>query len=80
MMHKSILLAPEFIDGSYTTQFIEKNLKIRRPKLFHVVDDHVFLITAAIAAYNDKKSRNELEYPSDSKWKGHSRQKSLRKL
>jgi len=78
VLHKSILRAPQFLDGSYTTQFIEKHLEIKMPKLFRVVDDHVFLITAAIAAYNDKKSRNELEYPSDSKWKNYGRQKSMR--
>lgn len=78
ILHKSIIRAPEFVDGSYTTQFIEKSLEVKEPNLFKVVDDHVFLITAAIAAYNDKKSRNELEYPTESKWKNNARQKQLR--
>ncbi|MEK7355391.1 MAG: acetyl-CoA carboxylase biotin carboxylase subunit, partial [Bdellovibrionota bacterium] len=77
-MHKSILQAPKFLDGTYTTQFCEKDLVLNEPKLFQVVDDHVFLITAAIAAYNDKKAKAVSEYNVASRWKDLSRREGLR--
>lgn len=78
ILHKSILSAPKFLDGSYTTQFCEKDLEVKMPKLFRVVDDHVFLITAAIAAFNDKKSKNVSEYSVASRWKTLGRKTQLR--
>ncbi|MCM2280325.1 MAG: acetyl-CoA carboxylase biotin carboxylase subunit [Bdellovibrionaceae bacterium] len=78
ILHKSILAAPKFVDGSYTTQFCEKDLEIKMPKLFRIVDDHVFLITAAIAAFNDKKSKNVSEYSVASRWKNLGRKAQLR--
>ena len=74
-MHKSILQAPKFLAGTYTTQFCEKDLVIKEPQLFEVVDDHVFLITAAIAAYNDKKAKAVAEYNVASRWKDLGRKK-----
>jgi len=78
VLHKSILQSPKFIDGSYTTQFCEKDLQIKMPKLFQVVDDHVFLIAAAIAAYNEKKAKAVSEYNVASRWKDLARKESLR--
>jgi acetyl-CoA carboxylase, biotin carboxylase subunit len=78
VLHKSILQSPKFLDGSYTTQFIERDLEIKMPKLFQVVDDHVFLITAAIAAYNDKKAKAVSEYNVASRWKDLARKETLR--
>jgi acetyl-CoA carboxylase biotin carboxylase subunit len=78
IVHKSILHSPKFLDGTYTTQFCDKDLEIKMPKLFTVVDDHVFLITAAIAAYNDKKARAVSEYNVASRWKDLARKDALR--
>lgn len=78
VLHKSILQHPKFIDGSYTTQFCEKDLEVKNPKLFRSVDDHVFLITAAIAAYNDKKAKAVSEYNVASRWKDVARRQALR--
>ena len=78
ILHRSIIAHPKFIDGSYTTQFCEKDLEIKMPKLFKVVDDHVFLITAAIAAYSDKKSKNVSEFNVASRWKSIARRAQLR--
>jgi acetyl-CoA carboxylase biotin carboxylase subunit len=78
VLHKSILQSPKFLDGSYTTQFCEKDLEIKMPKLFQVVDDHVFLITAAIAAYNEKKAKAVSEYNVASRWKDMARKEGLR--
>jgi acetyl-CoA carboxylase, biotin carboxylase subunit len=78
ILHKSIIRSAKFLDGSYTTQFCEKDLVVQTPKLFKIVDDHVFLITAAIAAYNDKKSKNVSEYNIASRWKKLARKDSLR--
>lgn len=78
VLHKSILQSPKFLDGSYTTQFCEKDLEITMPNLFKVVDDHVFLVTAAIAAYNDKKAKAVSEYNVASRWRDLARKSSLR--
>lgn len=78
LLHKSILQAPKFLDGTYTTQFCEKDLEVKMPKLFKAVDDHVFLITAAIAAFNDKKSKSVADYNVASRWKSVGRANSLR--
>lgn len=78
VLHKSILRHPKFLDGSYTTQFCEKDLKVEEPSLFSRVGDHVFLITAAIAAYNDKKAKAVSEYNVASRWKDTARIQSLR--
>lgn len=78
LLHKSILQAPKFLDGTYTTQFCDKDLEIKMPKLFHQVDDHVFLITAAIAAYNDKKAKSVSDYNVASRWKSVGRANGLR--
>lgn len=58
VLHRSILRHPKFLDGSYTTQFLEKNFEMIEPEMFKEVDDHVFLISAAISAYNDRKSKD----------------------
>lgn len=78
MLHKSILRAPSFVNGTYTTQFVEKELKVEAPDLFREVDDDVFLITAAIAAFNEKKSKNVAEYSLASRWKSIGRKEALR--
>ena len=78
VLHKSILQHPKFLDGSYTTQFCEKDLELKMPKLFQVVDDHVFLIAAAIAAFNEKKAKAVSEYNVASRWKDQARKQSLR--
>ena len=77
-LHKSILAHEKFRDGTYTTQFCEKDLVLQEPRLFRVVDDHVFLITAAIAAYNEKKAKAVSEYNVASRWKDVGREKALR--
>lgn len=78
LTHKSILQAPKFLDGSYTTQFCDKDLEIKLPKLFQTTDDHVFLIAAAIVAYNEKKSKAVSDVNSTSRWKDQARKDSLR--
>ena len=78
VLHQSILKAPQFIDGTYTTQFVEKQLNVQPSKLFNRVDDHVFLITAAIEAFNDKKSKNVSDVNVASRWKTIGREEGLR--
>lgn len=78
LLHKSILQAPKFLDGTYTTQFCDKDLEVKMPKLFKAVDDHIFLITAAIAAYNDKKAKSVADYDIASRWKNVGRATALR--
>ena len=77
-LHKSILQHEKFRDGTYTTQFCEKDLVLQEPKLFRGVDDHVFLITAAIAAFNEKKAKAVSEYNVASRWKAIGRKQALR--
>ncbi len=79
VLHKSILKNKMFLSGEYTTQFCEKDLKVESPDLFKFVDDRVFLITAAIAAYKDReKLPVEKKYDDMSAWKLSSRNGGLR--
>ena len=77
-LHKTILEHPKFLDGSYTTQFLEKNFEVLEPQLFKEVDDHVFLISAAITAYNDRKSKDVRQLNTLSQWKKIGRKLQLR--
>lgn len=78
VLHKTILDHPQFLDGSYTTQFIEKNFQVEEPELFKLVDDKVFLIAAAITAYNDRKSKDVRQLNTVSHWKRVGRKLAMR--
>ena len=78
VLHKSILNHKTFRDGSYTTQFIEKNFEVIEPKLFTEIEDPVFLIAAAIEAYNDRKSKDVRGLNIVSDWKRTGRKLALR--
>ncbi len=67
-LHKNILEHPKFIDGSYTTQFIEQEFPPSKD-LFKYLDDRVFLISAAIEAYNSRKSQGVWDINVASRWK-----------
>lgn len=78
VLHRSILRHPMFIDGSYTTQFLDKNFEMMEPDLFKEVDEHVFVISAAISAYNDRKSKDVRGLNIVSNWKRIGRKIMLR--
>lgn len=79
VLHKNILVHPTFLDGSYTTQFLDQQVAGKKHRdLFMFVDDDVFLISAAITAYIDSKSRDISELNIASQWKKAGRVKSLR--
>jgi acetyl-CoA carboxylase, biotin carboxylase subunit len=79
VLHKSILKSKKFLSGEYTTQFCETDLKVEMPDLFKFVDDRVFLISAAIAAYKDKEKRPvEKKYEDMTAWKLSGRNSGLR--
>ncbi len=77
-LHRTVLRHPKFLDGSYTTQFLEKNFEIMEPQLFKEVDDHVFLIAAAITAYNDRKTKDVRQLNVASTWKRVGRKLQMR--
>lgn len=78
VLHKSILKHPKFLDGTYTTQFLEKNVEVIEPELFKEVHDHVFLIAAAITAFNDRKTKDVRLLNVSSNWKKAARKMQLR--
>ena len=78
VLHKTILDHPKFRDGSYTTQFIEKNFEVIEPQLFKTVEDPVFLVAAAIEAYKDRKSKDVRRLNIVSNWKRIGRKLVLR--
>lgn len=78
VLHKTILDHPKFLDGSYTTQFIEKNFEVIEPEMFKSIDDPMFLIAAAITAYNDRKSKDVRQLNVISNWKRIGRKLVLR--
>ena len=79
VLHKNILKHPQFLDGSYTTQFIEKEIAGKtQNELFMFVDEDVFLICAAIEAYKNSKSGDVSEYNLASQWKEFGRKSQMR--
>lgn len=78
VLHKTILDHPKFLDGTYTTQFIEKNFEVIEPEMFKTIDDPMFLIAAAITAYNDRKSKDVRQLNVVSNWKRIGRKLVLR--
>ncbi|HPI41390.1 MAG TPA: acetyl-CoA carboxylase biotin carboxylase subunit [Pseudobdellovibrionaceae bacterium] len=78
VLHRSILKHPRFLSGQYTTQFIERNFEVIEPELFKQVEDPVFLIAAAITAYNDRRSKDVRNLNVVSHWKRIGRKLQLR--
>jgi acetyl-CoA carboxylase, biotin carboxylase subunit len=81
VLHKSILKADKFKDGTYTTQFCEKDLIINQPDLFKHIDDRVFLIAAAIASYKQRETKidnSQVKLETYSRWKQVSRRHAMR--
>ncbi len=78
VLHRTILDHPKFRDGTYTTQFIEKNFEVIEPQIFKTIEDPVFLISAAIEAYKDRKSKDVRNLNIVSNWKRLGRKMVLR--
>lgn len=78
VLHKSILKHPKFLNGSYTTQFIEKNFEVLEPEIFKDIDDPLFLISAAITAYKDRQSKDVRRLNVASTWRRIGRKMQLR--
>ena len=78
VLHKSILRHAKFVDGSYTTQFIEKNFEVLEPEIFKDIEDPVFLIAAAISAYQDRQSKDVRRLNVASNWRRTGRKLQLR--
>lgn len=76
-LHRAILQHPTFLDGHYTTQFVEKEISVK-PDIFKFVSDEIFLIAAAITAYNDRKSKDISRLKVTTRWRDLARLKSLR--
>lgn len=78
ILHRNILSHPTFLGGNYTTQFIDNEMAGRKQKLFMFVDEHVFLITAALEAYQESKGRDLAQFNLASRWKQFGRSKQMR--
>jgi acetyl-CoA carboxylase biotin carboxylase subunit len=76
-LHKKILQHPGFLRGDFSTHFIERDFD-GFDKLFSTTDDRVFLITAAIEAYNEHKRQGVWDLNLVSNWKRLGRRLSLR--
>ncbi len=75
---KNILDHEKFLNGTYTTQFVDKELAISDTKtFFKYVDDDVFIISAAINAYKENQSRRVIDFKQGKKWRISARQKSM---
>ena len=72
---RSTLQASQFINGSYTTQFLDKHLN---NNTFDSFDDTIALIVSAIEAYKDTQQKYSKEIEIKSKWKFKGRMEALR--
>lgn len=79
VLHKNILSNKKFLDGSYTTQFIDTEIAGKKQReLFTYVDDDVFLISAAIEAYLHGQTKNVGRLKLSNLWKKFGRMRQLR--
>ncbi|MCB9027304.1 MAG: acetyl-CoA carboxylase biotin carboxylase subunit [Bdellovibrionaceae bacterium] len=79
VLHKNIIRHPSFVDGSYTTQFVDKELTGKKHReLFMFIDDSVFLIAGAIEAYKHQSSKDFSKLSLASRWKDSGRVHQLR--
>ena len=79
VLHKNILSHKKFLDGSYTTQFIDTEIAGKKQReLFMYVDDDVFLISTAIEAYLHGQTKNISRMKLSSRWKKFGRMRQLR--
>ena len=72
---RSILQSLQFIDGSYTTQFLDKQLNGNTSDFF---DDNIALIVSTIKVYKDNKQKYAKELKVKSEWRLKGRLESLR--
>ncbi|MGH1467476.1 MAG: acetyl-CoA carboxylase biotin carboxylase subunit [Bdellovibrionales bacterium] len=80
VLHKNIIDHPKFLDGSYTTQFVDKELITTDKKtFFKYVNDEVFLIGAALSAYQENKNKNVENTSSMGRWRQTIRQEVLKR-
>ncbi len=76
VLHRSILKSEKFINGTYTTRFLENEFKQSQDDLFQFIDDRIFLIPAVIEAYKEKKMKG-IPVVND-KWRRCARAEGLR--
>ncbi|MCB0356810.1 MAG: acetyl-CoA carboxylase biotin carboxylase subunit, partial [Bdellovibrionales bacterium] len=79
VLHKNIIRHPAFIDGSYTTQFVDKEFTGKKHReLFMFIDENVFLIAGAIEAYKSQSRKDFSKINLASRWKETGRVQQLR--
>ena len=77
LLHKNILQHKKFLDGSYSNNFIEEEIKGKsREEFSRFIDERVFLISSAVFAYRQNKQKTETK--NQSLWRNKSRRESLR--
>jgi acetyl-CoA carboxylase biotin carboxylase subunit len=80
VLHKNIIDHPKFLDGSYTTQFVDKELVTTDKKtFFKYVNDEVFLIAASLTAYQENKNKSVENTSSMGRWRQVIRQEVLKR-
>ncbi len=78
LLHRNILNHKKFLDGTYTNHFVEATLSGKDKKeLKSFVDDRVFLIVAAIQAFEKHKRGKKSGALGFSRWKNKSRMESV---
>lgn len=80
VLHKNIIDHPKFLDGSYTTQFVDKELITSDQKtFFKYVNDEVFLVAAALTAFEENKNKKIENTSSMGRWRQTIRQEVLKR-
>lgn len=80
VLHKNIIDHPKFLDGSYTTQFIDNELiSTDKKTFFKYVNDEVFLIAAALSAFQENKNKKVENTSSMGRWRQVNRQEVLKR-
>ena len=76
---KIFLRHPQFLDGSYTTKFVDEEMADKKQEsFFSFVDNDVFVVAAAIEAYKSAKLNDVSHQKLAHKWRYFGRVEQLR--
>ncbi len=79
-----ILEAPDFVEGRYTTQFIDNNIDFLKRKEEHTINHKVFAVAATFVHYLNNldkgNSKEETQECTKSEWKSFGRRKNAMRL
>ena len=69
-LHRNILSSKRFLDGTYNTRYLDEEFKGKsQHEFFMFVHNHIFIVAAALAAYEDRRLKSARSSEVNSLWR-----------